>query len=111
MLLLTREAAKILLDNYHQLEMSVGGLYCFYANKFHRRIRNVEWPHHHPDTRVSLDYAFAAFLYHHDLYSVGAIPSMATDLQFEVRSFLGTDYVTLDQDNAGHVFPPIADFA
>lgn len=101
MVLFTRAAAKLILDHYSELQMSVGEIYQFYADRFHRRIISPEWLFAPGLGKVTFDFGYSPFLYKHDLYSVGSIPSFAYDLQFDVRDYLNTSYVTRAQNASG----------
>ncbi len=106
MVLFSREAAEIILHEYPAFHMTMSDIYSFYAQEFHRYIRCVEWRNYDQSCVPTCDWNYAPALYRHGLSCVGAIPSMAHDLQFNVREFLNTDYVDEKCDNLGQVFPP-----
>lgn len=106
MTLFSRRAAQLILDNYSSTAMSMRSIYTFYAERFHRYVRCSEWREYDLNSTPTHDWGYAPLLYSHDLYSIGAIPSLAHDLQFNVREFLGTDYVDVKMDGLGQVFPP-----
>jgi hypothetical protein len=108
MVLFSRSAAQLVLEYYSATRARK--LYRFYAERFGVSLRAVPdlW-HGHPDSTCSPDWVYAMELYKHGLSSVGSIPNMAEDLQFEVQKALLTRYVTVDKDSSGIPHPLVSD--
>ncbi len=57
---------------------------------------------------MTLDWGYAPLLYANGYACVGTIPSFATDLEFDVRRVLRTDYVRAEQNASGLAHPKIS---
>ena len=110
LVLFTREAAELLLENYSQLEMTSQQIRGFYAEHFGVALNVSEWAvgGRWMDGPMTLDWGYAPFLYSHGYACVGTIPSFARDLEFDVRTVLRTDYVRAEQSGSGLVHPQFA---
>ena len=107
MVLFSREAAQMILDQYARLAMTTVGIREFYAELFGVALEISEW-NIWPVTQAvpcTLDFGYTPMLYRHGFATLGAIPSLAHDLDFDVRRFLRTNYVGLDKNNAGLAHP------
>jgi hypothetical protein len=60
-----------------------------------------------PDRPLEVDWAFAPFLYRRGYASVGSIPNLALDLEYDVEFFLKTKYVGTDKSSMGLVWPSV----
>lgn len=109
MVLFSRAAAQLLLARYQKLRMTSRSLYRFCGEMFGIDLRGLYdlWGGA-PDRPLGLDWGYSPILYRHGFASVGSIPSMVRDLEFDVSVFLRTNYVNNDQQNAGLAFPPMS---
>jgi hypothetical protein len=109
MVLFTRPAAQLLLDNYASLKMSSQQLRGFYAEQFGVALHVPGWVvgSRWMDGPMSVDWGYAAFLYRHGYACVGSIPSLTHDLEFDVRQVLRTDYVGTGLNESGLAHPRI----
>jgi hypothetical protein len=109
MVLFTRPAAQLLLDNYASLKMSSQQIRGFYAEQFGVALHVPEWAvgSRWMDGPMSVDWGYAAFLYRHGYACVGSIPSLTRDLEFDVRQVLRTDYVGAGLNESGLAHPRI----
>jgi hypothetical protein len=109
MVLFTREAAQILLENYSRLELTSQQIRGFYAEQFGVVLHEPEWAvgGRWMDGPMTLDWGYAPLLYAQGYACVGTIPSTATDLEFDVRRVLRTDYVRAEQNASGLAHPQI----
>jgi hypothetical protein len=109
LVLFTREAAKLLLENYSRLEMTSQQIRGFYAEQFGVALHEPEWAvgGRWMDGPMTLDWGYAPLLYANGYACVGTIPSMARDLEFDVRTVLRTDYVRAEQNASGLAHPAI----
>jgi hypothetical protein len=107
--LFTREAAQLLLEGYPRLEMTSQQIRGFYAEHFGVALHVPEWAvgGRWMDGPMTLDWGYAPLLYSHGYACVGSIPSMARDLEFDVRTVLRTDYVRAEQNASGLAHPCI----
>ena len=110
LVLFTREAARLLLENYSHLEMTSQQIRGFYAEQFGVALHEPEWAvgGRWMDGPMTLDWVYAPLLYSHGYASVGTIPSFARDLEFDVRTVLRTDYVRAEQNGSGLMHPQVA---
>jgi len=109
MVLFSRPAAQLLLDQYQTLAGNTSRrLWRFYGETFGIDLRGIwELWCNAPDRLIGMDWGYSALLYRHGYASIGSIPSIAQDMQFEVNDYLRTNYVGIEQQNSGVVFPPI----
>ena len=109
LVLFTRPAAQLLLENYSALRMTSQQIRGFYAERFGVAIQVPEWAvgGRWMDGPMTLDWAYAPSLYSHGYASIGSIPSFARDLEFDVSRVLRTSYVSVEQDNSGLAHPEI----
>ncbi|HEY4906496.1 MAG TPA: hypothetical protein VIH74_03535 [Candidatus Acidoferrum sp.] len=107
--LFTREAAQLLLESYSRLEMTSQQIRGFYAEYFGVALHVPEWAvgGRWMDGPMTLDWGYAPLLYANGYASVGTIPSLARDLEFDVRTVLRTDYVRTEQNASGLAHPTI----
>jgi hypothetical protein len=110
MVLFSRPAAQLLLDHYQSLRMTSWEIRRFYADLFGIALQVSEWSVGPVwlDGPMSLDWGYTPLLYQHGYASVGSVPSMAYDLEFDVRQLLQTNYVGPEKSNAGIAHPRIA---
>ena len=110
LVLFTREAAELLLENYSRLEMTSQQIRGFYAEQFGVALHEPEWAvgGRWMDGPMTLDWGYAPLLYSHGYACVGTIPSFARDLEFDVRTVLRTDYVRAEQNASGLMHPQVA---
>jgi hypothetical protein len=110
MVLFTRPAAQLLLDNYSSLRMTSQQIRGFYAERFGAALHVPEWAvgSRWIDGPMTVDWAYAPFLYSHGYACVGSIPSLACDLEFDVRHVLRTQYVGEGLNDSGLAHPRIA---
>ncbi|HEY2821324.1 MAG TPA: hypothetical protein VGJ06_09810 [Candidatus Acidoferrum sp.] len=109
LVLFTREAAQILLENYPRLEMTSQQIRGFYAEQFGVALHVPEWAvgGRWMDGPMTMDWGYAPLLYSHGYACVGTVPSLAKDLEFDVRRVLRTDYVRAKQNASGLAHPRI----
>ncbi len=109
LVLFTREAAQLLLENYSRLEMTSQQIRGFYAEHFGVALHVPEWAvgGRWMDGPMTLDWGYAPLLYANGYACVGTIPSLARDLEFDVRTVLRTDYVRAEQNASGLAHPII----
>ncbi len=116
MVLFTRKAAEIILDNYPKGRWSLISrkLTRFYGENFGIDISaNEEWKglfkgHIIKEARFSPDWGFAMHLYENGLSSVGSIPNFVKDIGSDVKNQLHTRYVSKKDSGRGLTFPPIS---
>ncbi len=110
LVLFTREAAQLLLENYSHLEMTSQQIRGFYAEQFGVALHMPEWAvgGSWMDGPMTLDWGYAPLLYSNGYACVGTVPSLARDLEFDVRTVLRTDYVRAEQNASGLAHPQIA---
>lgn len=108
--LFTREAAQLVLENYSRLIMTSQQIRGFYANHFGVALHVPEWAvgGRWMDGPMTLDWSYAPLLYANGYACVGTIPSFASDLEFDVRQVLRTEYVRAEQNASGLAHPRIA---
>jgi hypothetical protein len=108
--LFTREAAQLLLENYSRLQMTSQQIRGFYAEQFGLALHVPEWAvgARWIDGPMTLDWGYAPLLYSSGYACLGTIPSLARDLEFDVKRVLRTEYVTMAQKAAGLAHPSIA---
>jgi hypothetical protein len=107
MVLFSREAAQLILNQYDKLAMTTVGIREFYAELFGVTLQINEW-NIWPVTRAvpcTLDFGYTPMLYRHGFATLGAIPTLAHDLDFDVRRFLRTNYVGPEKNNTGLAHP------
>lgn len=109
LVLFTREAAQLLLENYSRLEMTSQQVRGFYAEQFGVALHVPEWAvgGRWMDGPMTMDWGYAPLLYSHGYACVGTIPSLAKDLEFDVGRVLRTDYVRAEQNASGLAHPRI----
>jgi hypothetical protein len=109
LVLFTREAAQLLLENYSRLEMTSQQIRGFYAQQFGVALHVPEWAvgGRWMDGPMTLDWGYAPLLYANGYACVGTIPSLARDLEFDLRTVLRTDYVRAEQNASGLAHPTI----
>jgi hypothetical protein len=110
MVLFSKPAAQLILDQYEKLTAwtKARTLYRFYGEIFGIDLRGL-WDlwYGAPDHELSLDWGYSPLLYQHGFASVGSIPSLVQDLEFDIDYLLHTNHVGSDKRNAGPAFPPI----
>ncbi|HLK32175.1 MAG TPA: hypothetical protein VKT29_03745 [Terriglobales bacterium] len=108
MVLFSRPAAQLLLAQYHALGCTARSLFRFYGDAFGIDLRG-QWDlwYGAPDHLLAMDWGYSPLLYRHGLASVGSIPSLVCDLEFDVGCVLRTAYVGPEAENAGAVYPAI----
>ena len=105
MILFSRPAAEVILQQYPRLQMSTGSVMRFYRRLFRIALnmcvqdREGKWIQQ--DSRLTIDWGYTPMLYVHGYASVGSIPSLARDLEFPPGHFLLSDYVRPERNNAG----------
>jgi hypothetical protein len=109
LVLFSREAAQLLLEGYSRLEMTSQQIRGFYAEHFGVALHVPEWAvgGRWMDGPMTLDWGYAPLLYANGYACVGTIPSLARDLEFDVRTVLRTDYVRAEQNASGLAHPTI----
>jgi hypothetical protein len=109
LVLFTHEAARLLLENYSRLEMTSQQIRGFYAEHFGVALHVPEWAvgGRWMDGPMTLDWGYSPLLCANGYACVGSIPSMARDLEFDVRTVLRTDYVRAEQNASGLAHPTI----
>jgi hypothetical protein len=109
LVLFSREAAQLLLESYSRLEMTSQQIRGFYAEHFGVALHVPEWAvgGRWMDGPMTLDWGYAPLLYANGYACVGTIPSLARDLEFDVRTVLRTDYVRAEQNASGLAHPTI----
>jgi hypothetical protein len=110
LVLFSREAATLLLENYSHLEMTSQQIRGFYAEHFGVALHEPEWAvgGRWMDGPMTLDWGYAPLLYSQGYACVGTIPSFARDLEFDVRTVLRTDYVRAEQNASGLMHPQVS---
>jgi hypothetical protein len=109
LVLFSREAAQLLLESYSRLEMTSQQIRGFYAEHLGVALHVPEWAvgGRWMDGPMTLDWGYAPLLYANGYACVGTIPSLARDLEFDVRTVLRTDYVRAEQNASGLAHPTI----
>jgi hypothetical protein len=109
LVLFTREAAQLVLENYERLEMTSQQIRGFYAEQFGVALHVSEWAvgGRWMDGSMTLDWGYAPRLYANGYACVGTIPAFASDLEFDVKKVLRTDYVRAEQNASGLAHPSI----
>jgi hypothetical protein len=109
LVLFTREAAQFVLENYSNLKMTSQQIRGVYAELFGVALHMPEWAvgGRWMDGPMTLDWGYAPLLYANGYACVGTIPSFASDLEFDVRKVLRTDYVRAEQNASGLAHPSI----
>jgi hypothetical protein len=109
LVLFTREAAQLVLENYSHLKMTSQQIRGFYVEQFDVALHVPEWAvgGRWMDGPMTLDWGYAPLLYANGHACVGTIPSFASDLEFDVRKILRTDYVRAEQSASGLAHPLI----
>jgi|GEM_PF-4455793 len=108
MILFTREAAQLVLDNYKFLAINGIGMRRYYGKLLGFDLKdNKELFGKRLDYFLSMDYSYDRVLYKNGFCSVGTIPSMVVDLEFDIPTY-GLSYVTKDKNNIGPVFNKIS---
>jgi hypothetical protein len=107
MILFSRPAAEVILQQYSKLRMSTGSIMRFYSRLFRidlgLRTQDREGRLVQQDAPLTLDWGYTPMLYMHGFTSVGSIPSLARDLEFPPGHYLLNDYVRPERCNAGLV--------
>jgi hypothetical protein len=92
MALFTREAAKIVLENYRT--RTAQEISAFFQEEFSNNLRDVwELWMDQPDRQLGSDWGYSLELYKHGLVSLGSIPSYCSDLDFDPRMALRSHYL------------------
>jgi hypothetical protein len=109
LVLFTREAAQLVLENYSRLKVTSQQIRGFYAEQFGVALHVPEWAvgGRWMDGPMTLDWGYAPLLYANGYACVGTIPSLASDLEFDVRKVLRTNYVLAEQNASGLAHPLI----
>jgi hypothetical protein len=112
MILLRREAAEIILDNYpHEAATTAGILFEYFGKTLGIDLRSMpEWRRlpFPPSLRIEPpDWNFQFLLYNSGMASIGSIPSFASDLDFQI-AYRGTRYVAEEDNNKGLNYPTIS---
>ena len=102
MLLFSRLAAHIVLNNYFGPVPTMTGLRRFYAETFGIDLVVSEW-REGQNGRLSADWKFTPLLYLYGFASLSTIPAYAYDLQFDPRFHLNTEYSRAEKNNTGLV--------
>jgi hypothetical protein len=104
MVLFSRPAAQLILDQYPTLRVTARSVRRFYADFFGIDLGR-EWDLWlgRWDRKLGMDWGYSPLLFAHGFSSVGSIPSRVEDLAFDVRRFLGTSRVGPEQNKAGLV--------
>jgi hypothetical protein len=110
LVLFTREAAQLLLENYSRLQMTSQQIRGFCAEQFGVALHVPEWAvgARWMDGPMTMDWGYAPLLFSHGYACVGTIPSLAKDLEFDVRRVLRTDYVRAEQSGSGLAHPRVS---
>jgi hypothetical protein len=110
MVLFSRPAAQLLLERYSALKMTSQEIRGFYAERFGVALHVPEWAvgSRWMDGPMSMDWSYAPMLYQHGYACVGSVPSLAYDLEFDVRHVLRTEYVRAEHSDSGLAHPRIA---
>jgi hypothetical protein len=110
MVLFSRPAAQLVLDHYESLRMTTWEIRRFYADLFGVALQVSEWSVGPVwlDGPMAMDWGYTPLLYRNGYASVSSVPSMAYDLEFDVRQLLQTTYVGPEKSNAGLAHPRIA---
>ena len=108
MILFSRSAAQIIVNEYPNLVATTRQLARFYAELCGVDLRG-SWDlwAGRIDRRLSPDCGYDMALYRRGMACVGSIPSLAEDLEFTVDQ-RGTGYVRSSQTGAGMQYPPLA---
>jgi hypothetical protein len=102
MVLFTREAAQIIVDEYDSLYTTARKICRFYAEFYGVDLRgNWDLWLDLIDRTLSPDWGFSMLLQRKGMVSVGSIPNMAYDTGVDVKNVLKTHYVTTDKCNYG----------
>jgi hypothetical protein len=107
MILFSRAAAEVILRQYAKLQMSTGSISRFYSRLFrldlNMRAQDSSGRVVEHDAWLTLDWGYTPMLYMHGYASVGSIPNLARDLEFQAGHHLLNDYVRPERLNAGLV--------
>jgi len=109
MVLFSRLGAQVILENYGKLMMTAAVMRQFYARLFSVDLRlssysgRADWE----TCPLTLDWGYTPRLYIHGYASVGSIPSLAYDLEFEPGHYLLSNYVGPERNNTGLIHPRI----
>jgi hypothetical protein len=113
MVLFSRAAAEIIMDLYSNpssLQMTTHSWQKFYADLFGLDLRKFTPFWAFPPERefpCTLDWGYTPTLYLNGYASLSAIPSYASDLEFDVETFFHTKYVSAEKNNTGVAYPRI----
>jgi hypothetical protein len=110
MVLFSRAAAELILGNYSALAMTTVSVRRFYAELFGVDLQTSEWAIWPVDQEIActMDWGYTPLLYRHGYASLSSIPSLATDLEFDVKTTLRTQYVGIDKNEASVPYPRLA---
>src|SRR5262249_10545560 len=110
MVLFARPAAQLLLDQYPALTMTTSEIRGFYAERLGVALQTPEWAigSRWMDGPLSMDWSYAPMLWRNGFACAGNVPSLAADLEFDVRRIMRTDYVGVQHSGAGLAHPEIA---
>jgi hypothetical protein len=111
MILFSRPAAELLFENYLRPVMTTHSIAAFYAQHFGIELESSEWAEYRQQAPIqtSLDWGYTPFLYEQGFASVNSIPTLATDLQFNVRTHLRTEYIDTCKNNSGLAHPRLSE--
>lgn len=109
MILFSRKAAQLILNEYPTHPITARKIYRFYAELFGIDLRGVwELWGGFIDRQMSMDWEYEMILYKKGLACVGSIPSFVTnDLGVDIKKALRTNYVTSERSNLGIAYPLI----
>ena len=108
MVLFSRRAAELIHEYHAKLGISMGGIRDFYGDLFGLQLRTTESALNHSETPSSpcaTDLGYSPFLYSLGFATLGAIPSMAFDLESNLRTLRHSSYVAPERNNAGIAHP------
>ena len=107
MILFTREAAQLVVDNYKNLATTGLGMRHSYGKLLGIDLKNnKELFKGRVDYFLSLDYSFDRILCKNGFSSIGSIPSLVSDLEFDMADY-GLKYVEKNKSNIGLIYPKV----
>ena len=110
MVIFCRRAAELIHANYAKLAMTMGGIRDFYGDLFGLQLHIADSDEKYSGMLAAPgapDFGYSPFLYQLGFATLGAIPSMAFDLEFNVRNSVQSDYIPAGRNNAGIARPRI----
>lgn len=95
MVVFHREAARQIVEQYDELEYTLQQMDAFYQSHLGVSLeRTIFYRNSSDKHRVfTMDWGFAPLLYRHGWATVSSVPSLAYDLEFDVREWHGTRYL------------------